>query len=417
MRKSIAAVGLLFALSALTSTPALAGSGGTIEGTVINDTSKDPVANLEVVLSEGNTETGEGEEGVDRTRTDGEGRYSFAGLEDESPWMYDVYVEYEGAPYYSPGITITNASTEKVNLTVFDSTDSSKDVAVSEWIVYLDPEQSGLAVEQSLTYQNTGNRSYIGPKMEGRGQRIATTLPVATTAIPDSVDTVGLFEGCCGGVVGDSFGHTAPIPPGGTLGTVRYVSSAPASLVFPATLPTASVKVLVAPGVDVSDIAGLTPAGSESLQSGGETPVPVTYTSYTATNLAPGASFGLTASAGGGGDDVPAALIIVLAVVGLVALLLVIVKLRDPRASKRSPSTGSRKVPASQSRAASHKQMKPKKPSHSEHHAPEPVDSDLLIAEIATLDLSYEQGLIKKDEYEQLRAARKAELMSRGGDD
>lgn len=416
MRKPLFWAAALSIFLLLPTVPAAAREmGGVIRGTVTNGTTKKPVANLEVVLSKGNTETGEGEEGVESTRTNDRGRFEFYAI-DESPWMYDVYVEYEGAPYYSPGITVGGGKTEKANLTVFDSTDSSKDVAVSEWIVYLDPDQSGLAVEQSLTYQNTGDRSYIGPKMEGSGQRIATTLPVATTAIPDSVDTVGLFEGCCGGVVGDSFGHTAPIPPGGTLGTMRYVSSTPASLVFPVTLPTASVKVLVAPGVDISGISELTPAGSESLQSGGQTPAPVTYTSYTAANLTPGASLGLTASIGGG-DGVPSALIIVLAIAGLVALLLIIVKLRGPRAPTRPASKGSRKTPASKSRAASHKQAKPKKPSPSELHPPEPVGSDLLIAEIATLDLSYEQGLIKKDEYEQLRAARKAELMGRGGDE
>lgn len=416
MRKTVLLAAMI-AVLAFPATPALAAPGGTIEGTVTNGTTKAPVEGAEVILSQGNTETGEGQEGIEKTRTDADGRYSFTGLTDEAPWMYDVYTEFEGAPYYSPGITITGNSTEKANLTVYDSTESAKDISVVGWIVYLDPDPSGLAVEQAIAYQNSGKRSYIGTTMPNSGQRLATTLPVASTSIPDSVQTVGLFESCCGGVVGDTFGHTAPIPPGTIEGTVRYVSSTPASLVFPATLPTSSIEIRVAPGVAVSDISGLTPSGEQTLTGGGPSPAPVTYTIYTASNLETGASVGLTASMGGGSGDVPVALVVILAVVGLIALLLVIVRLRNPDNAKSSggkkATSGSKKGSGSKANKAS----KPKKPSYSERHEPDPLDSDLLIAEIATLDLSFEQGLIGKDEYERLRAARKSELMSRSEED
>lgn len=414
MRKTVLFT-LMIAALVLPAAPASAAAGGTIEGTVTNGTTKAPVAGVEVVLSKGNTETGEGQEGIDKTRTDADGRYSFTGLTEESPWMYDVYTEYEGAPYYSPGITITGAKTEKVNLTVYDSTGSAKDVSVLGWIVYLDPDPSGLAVEQALAYQNSGKSSYIGAKMPNSGQRLATTLPVAASAIPDSVNTVGLFESCCGGIVGDTFGHTAPIPPGTTEGTVRYVATPPASLVFPATFPTASIEIRVAPGVEVSDISGLTPSGEQTLTGGGPSPAPVTYTTYKASNLNTGDSVGLTASMGGGSGDVPVALVVILAVVGLIALLLVIIKLRNP--DMATTSKGKKPKKSVSKSSGSSKASKPKKPSYSERHSPEPLDSDLLIAEIATLDLSFEQGLIGKAEYEQLRAARKAELMSRSEED
>ena len=415
MRKTVLLAAMI-AVLALPATPSFAATGGTIEGTVTNGTTKTPVEGAEVILSQGNTQTGEGQEGIEKTRTDADGRYSFTGLTDEAPWMYDVYTEFEGAPYYSPGITITGNGTEKANLTVYDSTESAKDISVVGWIVYLDPDPSGLAVEQAIAYENSGKRSYIGTTMPNTGQRLATTLPVASSAIPDSVNTVGLFEACCGGIVGDTFGHTAPIQPGTSEGTVRYVATPPASLVFPATLPTASIEIRVAPGVEVSDISGLTPAGEQTLSGGGPSPAPVTYTIYTASNLQTGASVGLTASMGGGSGDVPVGLVVILAVVGLIALLLVIVKLRNPDtirpsgAKKAKPKTTPKK-------GSGPKAGKPKKPSYSERHEPDPLDSDLLIAEIATLDLSFEQGLIGKDEYERLRAARKSELMSRSEDD
>ena len=146
-------------------------------------------------------------------------------------------------------------------------------------------------------------------------------------------------------------------------------------------------------------------AGTESLPGGGPSPAPVLYKKYTASNLAVGQSVGASASIAS--NKPPKLALILLALAGLAALFLVVVRLRvsalQPRATTRL-----RRVPST---PVQRKGPKPKQPSASERHSEGEVGSDLLIAEIAALDVSFDQGLIKEEDYRKLRAARKAQLL------
>lgn len=385
-----------------------AGNTATIEGTVVNGSTKAPATGVDVMLSKANTQTGQGDENIQKTKTDEKGRFSFAGVEGGDPWMYDVTAKFKGASYFSKALTPGPGDTAKATLTVFNTTESSKDISLTDWTVYLDTDANGLAVEQAVTYENSGKESFIGALMPGTSQRITVELPVATGATQDSVQTVGLFDQCCGGVVGDKFGHTAPLVPGKSGGTIRYVTTTPVSLSFPASFPTTRLSVLAAPGITVNS-PDLQAAGMQTVPGGGPSPSPIAYSVYTVQNLQPGSAITADVTMSGAGtSSAPTAAVLILAVAALTALLLIAVKLR-PEAD--GPSGGSRN--ATRQKRPPRKAPAPKQPSRSEHHtaiADEDLEADLLVAEIAALDLSFEQGLMQESDYEQLRAARKAQL-------
>lgn len=408
MKRVIASIAgltlVVMTLALLPSRPAVAASGGnaTIKGTVVNGTTGKPVSGLSVSLSQANTQTNQPNENMDQAVSDDRGDFEFSVVGGD-PYIYDVGAKYRDVDYLSKALTPQPGDKVSVRLTVFDTANSPKDMSISSWVVYLDKDPNGIAVEQGVTYVNAGKTTYPGIAMPGSKDHLSVELPVADTEVPNSEQTDGFFAQCCSGVVQGTFGFTAPFSPGSSQGTLRYVSTSPASLSFPAQFPTANLTMYVAPEISVTP-QGLTAAGSESLPGGGPSPTPIAYTKYTASNLAAGQS--VSASATLAGNKPPIAALVLLALAGLAALFLVVVKLRVGAATTGS-SGGPRKVP---SKPVQRKAAKPRQPSHSEQHSE--VGSDLLIAEIATLDVSFDQGLIKEEDYRKLRAARKAQLLA-----
>jgi len=74
---------------------------------------------------------------------------------------------------------------------------------------------------------------------------------------------VGWFEVCCDAVVGTTWAHTRPIPPGTTTGTMRYEAPTPATLTFLVDQPTTTFTVLAPQGTSVTS-SQLTSAGTQT---------------------------------------------------------------------------------------------------------------------------------------------------------
>jgi len=406
MKRVMATIAAL-ALLVLAAMPANAAAGGdaTIQGTLVNGTTNEPIAGESVSLSQANVQTQQPNENMDQATTDARGRFEFS-VPAGDQYMYDVSVNYQDVDYLSKALTPKAGETVAVKLTAYDSSESPKNMSISSWVVYLDKDPGGVAVEQSVTYVNSGKTTYPGIAMPGSKDHLSVELPVATTAVENSQQTDGFFAQCCSGVVDGTFGFTAPFIPGSSEGILRYVSTSPLSLSFPAQFPTTTFTMYVAPEITVTSTEGLTQAGTESLPGGGPSPSPIVYTKYTASNLAASQTVGAETTMAA--DKPPTLALILLALAGLAALFVVVVRLRLA-AQKPKPSGGPRRATSSQ--PVRRKPSKPKQPSRSEHHSEAEVDADLLIAEIAALDVSFDQGLIQEEDYKKIRAARKAQLL------
>lgn len=391
MRRAFTACVLAGGMVLATSLPAMAGSA-TIQGTITNGTAKGPASGVKVTLSKGNAETGPAGEETDRT--DRRGGFRFSGLEGGEPWQYDVSVEHDSALYISDALIPEDAETLNTDLEIWDTTTSTKNVTTTSWTIFFDPDPAGVAMQQDLIYDNTGDETYISDKQSDPTARPVTVLPLLPGTDTENIQVDGIYLSPVFGSasIEDAWAHAAPLLPGTSTATMRAVSPIPTQ---PATIgtqfQTKELTFLVHPDLTVE---------SPQLQASGTQEVEgTTYDAYKATDLVAGTA--ITVSFGGGsgssdGDTTKVVGVILLAVALLGGLFLVVVRLRNPQMAARNAKAKST-PPASRKG----------KPAASR---PEDVDSDLLVAEIAALDLSFEQGNIDEADYRKLREARKAEL-------
>jgi hypothetical protein len=413
MKRTLVFLAVIAATVLPLAAPAQAADTATITGRVEIGPKGTPLAGAGVSLNQGNSQTQEGQEGIDKTTTDERGDFTFTGVQAGDPWQYDVTVTYKDVDYNSPGLSPKPGETTQTKITVYEPTDSDKQVGVGQWIVYLDQDPSGgMAVEQDITFVNAGDKTFTGTTMGPGAPPLTAQIPVAPSANQDSLQTLGLFSLYEGGVVGSAYGTTAPIVPGvNQAGTIRYVTE-PTPLDFPISYPTQTFTLYVAPEISVTP-TGLTAAGTESIPGGGANAAPITYSVYSAQNIAPGQVIHLQVEAAGGSGTtkLPAFALFLIGLAIVAALFLAVVRLRADSGRRSESKGGPKKAPSAQTKARP-KNAKPKQPSHAEHHTPgdDDLEADLLIAEIAALDGSFEQGLIREEDYRRIRAARKDQL-------
>jgi len=389
-RRLGALAGCFFILLAPAAAPASAAGSPSITGTVVNGTTDGPEAGLAVVLHEYGGQT---ELDRSRTRTDGEGRFSFDDLDTEL--RYDVTVSYLGAEYRSPTVR-PGEDTEEIELRVFETTRSTEDLRELEWVVWVDPDGDGVAIQHDVTIENSGERTYVG-KQATDGDPVVVSLPLATGAA--NFQYLGTFLQCCATLGSGTFEHSAPLAPGRSSGTVRYSAPTPEQLSLPATLPTDRLTVLVRSDLEV-EVGGLTE--SESIQSDG-----FTYRAYEATGLQPGgraASIRLT----NGPQDVSILPIAigagaVVALAFTLALLAVLRRGRAPRTRTGRPG-GPKAKSSRETRADGRRRARASRNGDEE-------EADLLIEEIAALDVAKERGVLDEETHRKLRALAKKRLL------
>jgi hypothetical protein len=379
-RRAIAGAALLGLLAAalVIPAPALAQGGGRIDGIVVHGGDEAPVADVGVRLTRLEDEV---ETELAATRTDAEGRFSFDGVAGPH---HEVVTTYDGAAYRSGLLTIAEGETTDVDLEVFDSTDADDDVVISSWVVWVD-RTDGVAIQQDLQVENRGERTYLGEQPDEDGLRAVITVPLAPGA--SGLRFLGRFTECCATMRGTDYVHTAPLVPGTTFGTLRYhLESLDDGLTLRARFPVESFTMMVPAGVTVgtSELAL-----SGELESQGNT-----YAVYTAEELDRGEVLQLSFR----GLTTPGTVWPVAA--GAVVLLLAAAAggWWWPRRRRAGPPAVAAAAPLAEERRSP---------------ASTAVTADALIEEIALLDEGFERGLLTREVYEPLRAARKAELLER----
>src|SRR5437879_8589404 len=124
----IALVMLAFVCFGFPIPSAHAASTGRIFGQLLNGTHKNaPVAGQSVTLqmAQGNTA-----KDLTSVTTDAQGSYVFPNLATDKTISYALYIRYQGAQYSSAIVTLDTKPAQQLNLTVYDATNSTANIAV-----------------------------------------------------------------------------------------------------------------------------------------------------------------------------------------------------------------------------------------------------------------------------------------------
>jgi hypothetical protein len=398
----IAAVCIL-ALLTLLSAPAAARAHGSIDGTVVRGLDDVPVADLDISLHQ------LGEDGpteLETTATDDGGRFTFDGVGTDVD--VEVVLTFDDAEYRSGALRIMAGRATPVAIEVFDSTDSAEDVVVASWVVWVD-RLNGVSIQHDLQVENRGERTYLGEDPDGVGTRAAIRVPLAPDAV--GLRFLGRFTECCATMRGTDYVHTSPLVPGTTAGTLRYAVEALDTLSLPARLPVESFTMMVPEGVTV---------GTSQLELSGEIESQGnTYDVYTTEGLAAGETLELSFR----GLTVPKTPIWQLAAAAAGVLLVGLAaaswwRRRGAAAPADAATTGSAPSGGVPSGMASEVTIAPAPAAASAPSGALPrsngaprLSAELLVDEIALLDVGFERGLLPREAYEPLREARKAELL------
>ena len=378
---------------------AIAQTTATIDGTVVNGTEQAPAAGVDVSLQ---LFAAQGDLGRLEGTTDPKGRFSFGEL---PPGVagYQVIASYRGTEYrgiaqsYTPGVP-TNAT-----LTVYEPTTDPGDVTFTDYIVWVDQLEGAFAVQHDLRFANAGTTAYTG------GGDGVVTIPLPPG--PANPQFLGTFLEYPGKIEGDAYVSSAPIVPGESTATLRFEAPSLPNLSVPLAFPATSFQLYVPQGIDI---------GTDLLRLEGTiTDQGRTYSVYSAQNLAPETVIDAALTPAPADSSQGTAIQILLGVAALVAAGVIVAWfLRRRRASKapaRSAKGAKSAPPPPVPREAGTREGTAD-PSGNGHGGGAPdEDVDLIIDEIAALDLSFDKGLLEERTYKRLRIAAKDRLLRAQG--
>ena len=207
-------------LSLSLAAPASAAEPESVEGLVVNGTEGgSSVSNQDITLKTylDNTE-------VDSTaaKTDADGHFIFDGLSTEPGYSYQVTLAFQGADYYSEGLSFAEGETTKsAVVTVYDSTASDEAIKITTDHTVIFAGEGSLLVEEYLEFDNEDDLTYIGSRevnTEGDKETLRFSLPNGATELrPVS----GLMEGYLYSSE-DGLVDTMPVLPGAKLIIYSY---------------------------------------------------------------------------------------------------------------------------------------------------------------------------------------------------
>ncbi|HEY1353713.1 MAG TPA: carboxypeptidase-like regulatory domain-containing protein [Ktedonobacteraceae bacterium] len=186
---------------------------GHISGQLLDGSRQNaPVANQSVTL-----QLAQGQTARDllSLTTDAQGRYAFGGLQSGASGQYALYTLYQGAQYVSDLIDLGKEPVQRVNLTVYDATTVSTNLAVVQASILLekpDARSGRLTVSEDVFFENLGLTTYVGrlDASHGRPDALLFSLPpgarfLALAAGFDGYNTIQVDSG---------FASNAAVPPG-----------------------------------------------------------------------------------------------------------------------------------------------------------------------------------------------------------
>jgi hypothetical protein len=350
-----------------------------IAGHVIQAADHRPVAGQPVTLS---TYRGETRLSTASATTDALGGFSF-GPPPTDATGFQLTTTFRGGIYRTP-LTSLAEPNPPVTLKVFAPTTDVTAITQTNWVVWVDPMPGGIVVQQDFTWNNEGTKAYIGADAGGG---VVTEVPLAPGAT--NVQYLGLYLNGGGRIAGSTYQGTQPIAPGRSTATVRYVVTTLNDLRLVSPFSTGNMHVFVSTDLVVTAPA-MTSAGQ--INDRGRD-----YQVFTAANVPAEQTItvGLTPTPQAKSDAGPSA------IAGIVILLFVVTftvwRIKGggrPRHAGRPPKGSSREA----RRRPSPRRAAPRD------------ETEVLLEEIAAIDVAFEEGLLEPATYERVRAAAKERL-------
>lgn len=182
----------------------------TISGSLINGTTDDPVSGLKVILKRFE---GDQEKELQNTLSDPEGNFYFRGLEPSEEHGYIVHTVYNGVEYSSSPVMFKDQKRDiPVEMTVYETTDSDKEISVPMHHVLLQPQEGSLWVRELMIIENKDNRVYVGSQEIAQDKK--ETLRISLPAQAREFQILKGLMSCCIVELQDGFADTMDIKPG-----------------------------------------------------------------------------------------------------------------------------------------------------------------------------------------------------------
>jgi 5-hydroxyisourate hydrolase-like protein (transthyretin family) len=250
---AIAALLLLALLSCLwPPSPVAAASTGRIYGQLLNGSNKNtPIAGQSVTLQ---MAQGNNARNVASVKTDANGAYAFPQLATDKSMSYALSVSYMGAQYSSAIVTLAGKSVQQLNLTVYDATSSTANIAVVRATILLqkpDAQKGSVSVSELYIFRNLGPHAYVGSLDTSHGRPNALLFSLPHTARNVTLNTG--FDGYSAVEVDSGIATTAAVPPGDSQFAftfdMPYFASSAYDFDYKAIYPTVQLALLLPPSI------------------------------------------------------------------------------------------------------------------------------------------------------------------------
>jgi 5-hydroxyisourate hydrolase-like protein (transthyretin family) len=370
------------------------GSAGRVSGQLLNGSHNNaPVANQGVTLQ---MAQGNNSRDLVTITTDAQGHYTFGALESDSSVQYAVYTLYQGAQYFTNLIDLSKNANQQVNLTVYDATTSTANLAVVQASILLDKpnQQSGmLNVSEDFFFENLSDTTYVGTVGDSRSKPNALRFSLPPDARFLTLATG--FNGYTGTQVDTGFASNAAVPPGTSEFSFSFqvpYSGNSYHFTYKTLYPTVALSLLTPTNI-LTTAPDLTSKGPTNTQSG-------TYQMFQGKTLTANTSFGVQLA----GLPVPtkaapqqqdtfntgllwlvALLIVLMILCGIGGYVYTTRKRQAANARQKQIARKGATTAASKKAAAS-------------------VTKESLLQELLELDKAYEAGKLKKAAYQEQRA-------------
>jgi len=262
MSKRIVSIALLapmliyLCLSILSNVPAHAADAGTghISGQLLDGSNHNaPLAGQQVTLqvAEGNNTRD-----LATATTDTQGTFSFDKLSTDKIISYAVYIRYQGAQYVSDLVTLTRDPSPQLNLTVYQATQKTDNIAVIDATVLVhEPnlQKGTITISEVFAFMNLNNRTYVGSLNASKGRPNALSF-----SLPSGISTITLGKGFSGYQViqvDHGMASDAAILPGQNEFSFSFevpYSASTLDLNYTTMYPTVSLTFLIPPDIHAS---------------------------------------------------------------------------------------------------------------------------------------------------------------------
>src|SRR3989440_11014469 len=249
-----------------TSPSAHAAGPGRIFGQLLDGTNKNaPVARQSVTLqmAQGNTATD-----LASVTTDARGSYAFGNLSTAKTISYALYIRYQGAQYNSALITLNTKPVQQVNLTVYQATTSTANMAIVRATVLLhkpDAKKGIIPVSELVIFRNLDLRTYVGSLDASHGKPNALRFSLPHTARNASLGKG--FDGYKAIQVDRGFATDAAVPPGDSQFAFTFdmpYTTSSYDFDYTVVYPTVQLTLLIPPEIHASSdiLKGQGPVGA-----------------------------------------------------------------------------------------------------------------------------------------------------------